>query len=88
MWTFENVNIPPAGDIALSSTKGLVKVTDIGDNKIAGLPSQTWGLLINFKAKAWVFGYEGGGKLSLSIDDNGNLTPGGNGTVTEISYNA
>ncbi|MEK7485305.1 MAG: hypothetical protein AABZ60_13350 [Planctomycetota bacterium] len=85
-WTFNNVSIPPAGNISLTTPYGIVTITDIADQKIAGHPAQTWGLLINYKTQAWVFGYEGGGRISLEIDSRGNLLVTGNGTVLELAY--
>ncbi|MFO0577276.1 MAG: hypothetical protein U1A78_24995 [Polyangia bacterium] len=66
-----------------------VTLTDIARGQVAGFPKESWGVLINQGLSAWVFGYEGGGgsSLTLSFDDNGNVTPSGSaGTTTKVSY--
>jgi hypothetical protein len=87
VWKFEKVNIPAQGTNAVLTVEpGSVTITDIGSKKIAGLPSQSWGLLINYKTQSWVFGYEGEGEIGLDFDLGGNLKITGNGTVTPINY--
>ncbi|MCA2692178.1 MULTISPECIES: hypothetical protein [unclassified Microcystis] len=92
-WALQKISIPAqvqGNQVTLAVAQGTVVLTDIGHGSVAGLPKENWGVLINWRTKAWVFGYEGadGSTLGLNVDENGNLHPSGVGTVTEIKYTA
>lgn len=77
------------GNSSISTPKGgLVTLTDLGQSKVADLPTETWGILINQGAQAWVFGYEGGNgsTLTLTFDESGKLTPSGAGSMRALKY--
>lgn len=85
-----NLNTAAIGGNSIVSTPagGVVTLTDLGQSKVAGLPGETWGILINQGPHAWVFGYEGGNgsTLSLTIDESGRLTPTGAGSMHALTY--
>tara|TARA_B100000508_G_C11427174_1_gene261457 strand:- start:398 stop:775 length:378 start_codon:yes stop_codon:yes gene_type:complete len=82
--TFENqgnlfLNIPGMGQMAF---------IDLGDNKLPGYPeiTETWGVLIRTHTTEAYYRYEGGGLLTLTVDQYGTGTlSAGRNTLVPIS---
>lgn len=65
---------------------GEANFIDLGDNHIGGDGPETWGVLINYQGQAWVFRYEGGGELSLTLTNYGVLQITSNFSTREVEY--
>jgi hypothetical protein len=58
------------GDVTLDvPTRGPLSFHDIGDQHIGGDSSETWGVLIAYQGEEMVGRYEGGGQLTVEIND-------------------
>jgi len=55
----------------LSTQLGTINFLDIGDKHIPGDSKETWGVLISYQGEEVVGRYEGGGKLSVTINNFG-----------------
>lgn len=60
-----------------SNELGTVNFLDIGDKHIPGDSKETWGVLISYQGEEMVGRYEGGGQLSASINQFGQVTLSG-----------
>ena len=58
------------GDIALVvPTRGVLSFHDIADKHIPGDSKETWGVLIAYQGEEFVGRYEGGGQLTVVINE-------------------
>jgi hypothetical protein len=58
------------GDISLDiPTRGVLNFHDIGDTHIGGDSGETWGVLIAYQGEEIVGRYEGGGQLTVEINE-------------------
>lgn len=58
------------GDITLSvPTRGPLSFHDIGNKHIGGDSKETWGVLIAYQGEEFVGRYEGGGQLTVVINE-------------------
>jgi hypothetical protein len=57
------------GDVTLDvPTRGPLSFHDIGDQHIGGDSGETWGVLIAYQGEEFVGRYEGGGQLTVEIN--------------------
>ena len=64
-WQSDNL-----GDVTLTvPTRGPLNLHDIGDNHIGGDSQETWGVLIAYQGEEYVGRYEGGGQLTIIINE-------------------
>jgi hypothetical protein len=57
------------GDVTLDvPTRGPLNFHDIGDTHIGGDSTETWGVLIAYEGEEFVGRYEGGGQLTVVIN--------------------
>ena len=57
------------GDVILDvPTRGPLSFHDIGDQHIGGDSTETWGVLIAYQGEEFVGRYEGGGQLTVEIN--------------------
>jgi len=71
--------IPGAGEIHL---------IDIGERKLAGFSRATWGVLIRYQGEECEYRYEGGGELSLNVNDLGQVEISGHGSLVQVDLPA
>ncbi|QTE24140.1 hypothetical protein [Polaribacter cellanae] len=67
--------------------QGTISLLDLGDKKIIGypIPKETWGVLIRVQTTEAYYRYEGGGDLTLTINQYGSLEIStNNGNLIEI----
>ena len=74
-----NQVIPPGGDwqsddnlgdvTLIVPTRGPLSFHDIGDQHIGGDSKETWGVLIAYQGEEYVGRYEGGGQLTVAINE-------------------
>ncbi len=58
------------GDINFDiPTRGTLSFHDIGDKHIGGDSKETWGVLIAYQGEEFVGRYEGGGQLTVEINE-------------------
>jgi hypothetical protein len=63
---------------------GAVNFTDVGEANIGGYSKKTWGVLISYEGEEFVFRYEGGGQLQVTINKYGQAEMSGNGDFSRI----
>jgi hypothetical protein len=64
--TYKSGNL---GDLTLDvPTRGPLSFHDIGDQHIGGDSKETWGVLIAYQGEEMVGRYEGGGQLTVTIN--------------------
>ncbi|MDQ3742667.1 MAG: hypothetical protein M3320_03030 [Actinomycetota bacterium] len=72
-WKSENL-----GDVTiLVPTRGPLNFHDIADKHIGGDSGETWGVLIAYQGEEIVGRYEGGGQLTVTINDRYQAVLGG-----------
>lgn len=64
---------------------GDVNLIDIGQRKLAGFSKATWGVLITFQGEECEFRYEGGGEMSINVNDLGQAEMSSNGSLIRVS---
>jgi hypothetical protein len=69
------LNIPGAGEVNL---------IDLGERKLAGFGNATWGVLIAYQGEEVEFRYEGGGQLTINVNDLGQAELSCNGSLVRL----
>ena len=67
---------------------GEVNLIDLGEKKIAGFSKATWGVFVAYQGEEYEFRYEGGGELSINVNNLGQAELSGNGHLLQISLPA
>ena len=58
------------GDVTIIvPTRGPLSLHDIGDTHIGGDSKETWGVLIAYQGEEYVGRYEGGGQLTVEVNE-------------------
>jgi hypothetical protein len=67
---------------------GQMLFLDVGDKQIGGFSKATWGVYLAYQAEEVVFRYEGGGELTVTLDQFGRAELSGNGAFSSIRIGA
>ncbi len=70
-------SVEKLGDLTITIPgRGEARLFDLGENKLPGysLPKQTWGVLLRYLTTEVYYRYEGGGEMSLTIDEYGSIS--------------
>ena len=66
------------GNITLTiPQRGPLDFVDLGDTHIGGDSSETWGVLISYQGEEYVGRYEGGGQLTVVVNQYSQVTLSG-----------
>jgi hypothetical protein len=63
---------------------GEIRLMDVGQRKLGGFSKATWGVLISYQGEECEFRYEGGGEVSISVNDNGQAELSSNGSIIRV----
>jgi hypothetical protein len=63
---------------------GNVNLLDIGERRLAGFGNATWGVLIAYQGEEVEFRYEGGGQLTINVNDLGQAELSCNGSLVRL----
>ena len=68
----------PLGNAWIQSTElGTINFLDLGSRRIPGDSGETWGVLISYQGEEMVGRYEGGGQLTVALNEYGQATASG-----------